>query len=137
MSDTTVTRDETQTDYTIVDAAGRVQQVGNMPAWMVADQDAHVPDGGHILPGRADFYADYADSSTTPWLLKARPQNSAVLSGMKISNVPNPSAVTIGGDEPVMVTDGEVELEFTQPGTFDIKVSSWPMLDVTFSVTVP
>jgi hypothetical protein len=56
---------------------------------------------------------------------------------MKISNVPNPSAVTIGGDEPVMVTDGEVELEFTQPGTFDIKVSSWPMLDVTFSVTVP
>jgi hypothetical protein len=139
MSDTTidteVQRDETQTDYTIVDSTGRVQQIGSMPAWMLADQDAHVPEGGRLLPGSADFYADYADSSTTPWTLKPRPQNPAVLRGMTISDVPSPSAVTVGGDEPVTVTDGEVELSFSHAGTYTVVVSCFPWLDASFTVT--
>jgi hypothetical protein len=122
-----------------VSSDGRLHQTGLMPRWMLASQDAAAPAGGHVLelPEGADLAQDYADQSTTPWTVKARPDNSAVLTGMKISNVPNPSTITIDGGEPATVTDGEVDLEFTQPGTYVIQVSSWPMLDATFTVTEP
>lgn len=132
-------RDQTQVFYVLAGSDGRLHQIGKMPRWMLPAQDAIAPAGGHVLevPEDADLEQDYADSSTTPWTVKDRPANTAAIDGMKISNVPNPSTVTIDGGEPATVTDGEVDLEFTQPGTYVIKVSSWPMLDATFTVTEP
>ena len=70
-------------------------------------------------------------------VITPRPTNPTTLSGMKLLSVPNPATVTIAGVNPQTVTDGEVDLSFTQPGTYRVVVSSWPMLDATFMVTQP
>lgn len=131
MSTVPTPRDESPVDYIHADADGRISQTGRLPRWMLADQVAHMPEGGQMVEGAADVLKDYVkDGARAP-----RPENTAVLNGMKISNVPNPSAVTIGTESPIDVQDGEVDLEFTYPGTYTITVSSWPYLDAIFTVT--
>lgn len=138
MSDEQEVRDETQIHYVFFSAGtGHIQQVGASPRWMLSLQEQHLETGVDWLEtdDPATVFGHYI--ALPEKKVTARPANPATLDGMKISNVPNPSAVTIDGGEPVTVTDGEVELEFTQPGTFVIQVSSWPMLDATFTVTQP
>jgi hypothetical protein len=124
-------RDHTLTRYVIADATGKILGNGNIPAFMLADQ-VLLPGGSHVL-GTGDTTTQYV----TNGVITARPPNPTTLSGMQLSNVPNPSSVTIDAANPQQVTDGEVELSFTQPGTYTIVVSSWPMLDATFKVTQP
>ena len=123
--------DYTMTQYVIAQANGQITGTGNVPAFMVGAQTP--PQGGSIVIGVANWATDYVlNGAITP-----RPANTATISGMTISNVPNPSTVTIAGGSPTTVTDGEVDLSFTQPGTYTVVVSSWPMLDATFQVTQP
>ena len=131
MSDTAETIDTTMTAYVAADARGAIVVSGVVPRWML---DAQIPpQGGTIVIGQGRARTDYiANGAITP-----RPANTATISGMTISNVPNPSTVTIAGGSPTTVTDGEVDLSFTQPGTYTVVVSSWPMLDATFQVTQP
>jgi hypothetical protein len=121
----------TLTDFVISDATGRIVLKGNIPAYQLYTLD--VPEGGQILDVKGDIDLDYVTNKT----LTKRPVNPTTLSGMKLMNVPNPSSVTIAGVNPQTVTDGEVDLEFTQPGTYTIVVSSWPALDANFTVTQP
>ena len=121
--------DYTLTDYVVADAVGAIQHHGRIPMFMIASQP--LQDGQVSVLGTGTAATSYILDG----VVTARPANTAVLDGMKISNVPNPSTVTIDGGEPATVTDGEVDLEFTQPGTYSIQVSSWPMLDATFTVT--
>lgn len=122
-------RDYTPTDIVYADSSGKITATGRVPAFMVPDQPP--PDGGSVAIGKADKSLHYV----TGGAIAERPANPSTLSGLRISNVPNPSTVTIDGENPYTVTDGEVDLEFTQPATYTVTVSSWPMLDATFQVT--
>jgi hypothetical protein len=124
-------RDHTLTQYMIVDATGAIKGNGNIPAFMLAAQTPP-PGGSHVL-GTGDRSLHYVKDGVRT----DRPANPTTLSGMKLSNVPNPSTVIIGTETAQTVTDGEVDLSFTQPGTYTVVVSSWPMLDTTFKVTQP
>jgi hypothetical protein len=129
MSDIPPALDYTQTSYAVADSTGKIVVVGTIPAFMVSNQVP--PTGGSLARGAADMSADYILNG----VITPRPANPSTLSGVTISNVPNPSSVIIAGGSPTQVTDGEVDLSFTQPGTYAVVVSSWPALDATFSVT--
>jgi hypothetical protein len=119
----------------------------NMIPWVLADSTGRLlfaartiqlqidgcspAEGQEIALGVGNVNTDYVkDHVITP-----RPVNSSVLTGMTISNISNPSTVAVDGGEPSQVTDGEVDLEFTQPGTYTVVVSGWPELDAVFEVT--
>lgn len=51
----------------------------------------------------------------------------------KIINAPIPGVVTINNTE-YPYNESTIELSFDQPGTYTIKVSSWPYLDKEFVV---
>lgn len=121
--------DLTQTPYVIADTKGEITLSGLIPAFMVSLQPLEA--GQSIVLGEGRHGVDYVLNG----VITPRPANPSTISGMKISNVPNPSTVTIDGVNPQTVTDGEVDLSFTQPGTYAVVVSSWPMLDATFKVT--
>jgi len=123
----------TTVPYAFADAAGHVFQIGKMPADMLAVQGAYAAPGTQVIAGEARLALDYILNGA----ITQRPANPTTLTGMKLLNVPNPATVTIAGVNPQAVTDGEVDLEFTQPGTYSVVVSAWPMLDATFSVTQP
>lgn len=123
--------DHTATDYVVADANGAIQHHGSIPRFMVDSQP--LAEGHSIVLGTGNGRDHYVhNGAITP-----RPANPTTLSGMKLLNVPNPSSVTIDGVNPHQVTDGEVDLEFTQPGTYTVTVSSWPALDATLTVTQP
>ena len=65
-----------------------------------------------------------------------RPANPARLDGMTLRELPTPGTIHIDGasypyDEPT------VELEFEHPGTYKVRVESWPHLDKEFEVENP
>lgn len=62
-----------------------------------------------------------------------RPENPAVLSIQTLNNVPVPAQVIINGVS-YETTESVVELEFTQPGTYVVKVVAWPYLDKEFTI---
>lgn len=121
----------TQTAFVLADSAGKIVQWGSMPYSMISLQQP--PAGGSIVIGSGNPATDYVFNG----VITRRPTNPSTIAGMTISNVPNPSNVTIGAGTPQTVVDGVVNLSFTQPGTYTVVVSSWPMLDATFTVTQP
>lgn len=118
-------------EFTIADKSGRIVVSGSVPPFMIDDQP--IPDQGDIVSGIGDPNTQYVRGGA----LAARPANTARLKGMTIRDVPNPSTVSVDGGETHLCTDGTVELHFTQPGTYQVVVSSWPLLDAIFSVTQP
>jgi hypothetical protein len=121
--------DYTQTVFAVADSTGLITMIGSVPAFMISAQTT--PTGGSLVLGAANLTTDYVLNG----VITPRPANPTTISGMQLSSIPNPSTVTIAGESPTTVTDGEVELSFTQPGTYDVQVSSWPALTATFSVT--
>ncbi|MFP3564683.1 hypothetical protein [Paraburkholderia sp. SIMBA_030] len=114
--------------FLAADAAGKILYFGSVPQSMLAVQV--VPEGGQIVEGVGYPATDYiVAGAITP-----RPANSATLDGMTLKNVPASAVVSVDATD-YAVTDGTVELSFTQPGTYAVKVSAWPMLDATFEVT--
>jgi hypothetical protein len=123
--------DWTMSDYVVSDSNGRILVAGWVPSHMI---DSHpVKDGQSIIRDKGHPETHYVSEGA----VHERPVNPTTLVGMKLLNVPNPSSVTIAGEGPHQVTDGEADLEFTQPGTYKVVVSSWPALDAVFEVTQP
>lgn len=67
---------------------------------------------------------------------RPRPQMGTNLEGSRLKNVPIPSLITINGVE-YPCNESEVALEFDQPGTYKIIISSWPYLDKEFTYENP
>jgi hypothetical protein len=63
----------------------------------------------------------------------ARPDNPTTVSGQTLDNVPTPATIIINGTS-YDINESRVELGFSQPGTYDVKVVAWPYLDKEFSV---
>jgi len=120
-----------QTDYVVHDADGAIVLVGNMPNFMLVDQP--LEEGHTIAEGKGRWDTHHVVAGE----IKGRQPNPATASGLRLSDVPNPSDVTIDGGNPQRVTDGVVDLSFTLPGTYEVRVHSWPYLDAVFKVTQP
>lgn len=65
-----------------------------------------------------------------------RPENPTTLHGLTLENVPVPSTIVIGGTY-YEATESTVELSFNLPGTYRVKVISWPYLDKEITVENP
>jgi hypothetical protein len=115
-------------DYLIHDQTGRIYVKARMPEKMI-DQQV-VPAGHSLLLVTCDMDTDWVTGGE----LQPRPVNSTTLNGMKLTNVPAGATVTIEGTD-YTVTDGTADLSFSQPGTYTVTVSAFPMLDATFEVT--
>jgi hypothetical protein len=117
----------TQTDYVVSDATGKIILVGSVPVSMLAIQP--LASGQSITLGTADINLDWVSNGA----VALRPANPATLSGTTLSNLPNPSTVTINGTA-YTVTDGTLDMTFPNPGTYAINVSSpFPLLDANFT----
>lgn len=86
----------------------------------------------YIVQGEANVDLDWVDGHA----IVRRPENPTVLDGMTLRNLPIPCVITIDGTAHDS-TDETAELSFSQPGTFTVVVSAFPMLDATFQVTQP
>lgn len=120
--------DFTRTAYVVADSTGRIILTGLIPAVMIQHQQT--PEGGAIVLGDGGFDTDWvSDGVITP-----RPQNTATLSGMSLTKLPTPCTITV---ESVThdCADDHCDLSFSQPGTYTVTVSAFPMLDATFEVT--
>lgn len=65
-----------------------------------------------------------------------RPANPARLDGMTLRDLPTPGTIHIG-DAHYPYDEPAVELEFEHPGTYTVRVESWPHLDKEFEVENP
>lgn len=65
-----------------------------------------------------------------------RPANPARLDGMTLRDLPTPGTIHIG-DAQYPYDEPAVELEFEHPGTYTVRVESWPYLDKEFEVENP
>jgi hypothetical protein len=120
--------DNAPIDYVVADATGRILIKGRIPAFML---DIQPLQSGHVLvPGIASLDVDYVSGGK----ITPRPANSATLSGMTLENLPIPCTITVNGAAHAC-TDPTATLSFSQPGTYPVSVSAWPMYDATFEVT--
>ena len=62
-----------------------------------------------------------------------RPKNPCYADGQTLLNVSVPSVVWVN-DTKYECNESTVELEFDQPGTYTIRVQSWPYLDAEFEI---
>jgi hypothetical protein len=120
--------DQIQTQYVVADAGGRIQFYGSVPAFMLEYQVA--PEGGSVLTGAGAPETHYVQGGA----IVERPANTATLKGMELQNLPVPCTITLDGTDHAC-TDDSCELSFSHAGTYQVKVSAWPMLDATFEVT--
>lgn len=65
-----------------------------------------------------------------------RPDNPCVLFGRKLTDLPESGILYING-KPYEFTGPTVELEFDQPGSYVIRIESWPYLDKEFTIENP
>lgn len=68
--------------------------------------------------------------------LTLRPSQETVLEGNVISGIPVPATLSIN-KETYSVNESRVELDFDQPGSYKIRVESWPFLDKEFTFENP
>ncbi|CAG9228915.1 hypothetical protein [Burkholderia vietnamiensis] len=115
-------------DYLIHDSNGRIMTRARMPDAMIDIQD--VPAGCTLVRAACDINLDWVEAGQ----VKPRPSNTATLDGMSLRNLPAPCTIEING-EAHDCTDKTADLSFSQPGTYRVVVSAWPMLDAVFEVT--
>lgn len=68
--------------------------------------------------------------------VRPRPANPARLDGMTLRDLPTPGTIHIG-DAQYPYDEPTVDLEFEHPGTYKVRVESWPYLDKEFDVENP
>lgn len=112
--------------YLIHDHEGRIIQTGTIPEDMLALQ--HV-NGGTVMAGVANLNTDYVvDGAVTP-----RPAQDTRLIAGTLTHLPVPCTIHIDGNAHAC-TDDVVELEFTYPAAYAVRVEAFPYLDAEFNV---
>lgn len=118
-----------QADYVIFDDDGFILEGGRVYASKVA-----ACAGPHVLagPGRPDTH--YVDLSGPTILLRG--PSTALVSGTDITDLPNPTWLTVDGTTHV-VTDGVAELSFADPGTYEVRLRTPSQADAILKVIAP
>jgi hypothetical protein len=115
--------------FVVYDATGRILRYGSCPADLITVQ-AQEDETSVEFDGQVSDATHYFDGSA----IIPRPTNPATLDGLDINDVPANSVLEIEGTR-YPVTDMVVHLSFTFPGTYNVKLFSFPWLDTSFEVT--
>ena len=111
--------------------AGEVTEWGDQTSFGI---NYEIHNGGRIAHGGGspDFWVDVETRLVHP-----KTENPCYLDeiAMVVRNVPSPATVIIGLDR-YPCDDGEADLEFTQPGTYDVIISPLRHLPKTFKVVI-
>jgi hypothetical protein len=97
--------------------------------------DIHEDVEGSYLEGIGDIrthWVEFSDKGVPA--IRDKEPSTAVVEGMNITGLPNPSTVTVRGVTTV-ITDGTAEFEFGQPGDYEVLVQTLTQLDNTLTVT--
>jgi hypothetical protein len=121
--------------YTTYDRDGRLLSVKTTNVYPIDDLMA-APYGLYV-EGRWDTRDYYVDVTMTPRAIKLRPPNPTLITGTTLYNIPLPAYLRINDSGLIEVTDSTVELNFPLPGTYHIKVLTFPQVDAEFTVVVP
>lgn len=105
------------------DDVGRILFSAEVPASMIGLQ------GDDTAVGDADHRLDYVVDGK----IRRRPANTAVQTSKGLEALPIPCVVIVRGVS-YPCNDGVVDLSFSEPGTYEVSVVAWPMLDATFEV---
>ena len=116
--------------YITYDAQGKILQLNQCPDEMYAMQTAAAGQF-HLIDGTSDIANNYVSNNGVLPRLKS----TATITGNTITNMINPSTVSINGKF-YTINDTTVTLTFPKAGAYNIVVSAWPYLDATFTVTV-
>lgn len=115
--------------FIIYDDAGRILEVSSVPQEMLALQSGP---GRHLMLGKANWDSHFIENEQ----IAVRPANTATLVDGKLKNLPVPCTIYING-RAYPCEDGEADLAFTYPGTYQMLVEAFPYLDATFALTLP
>lgn len=118
-----------QPDYIIpltsYDDNGRIISNHTVPQSM---RDIQV---GNFLDGHFDSATHYVvGGQAVP-----RPPCPAVLDGLAFNGMPASSTLVVNGQS-FEVTEATVELTFSKPGQYNLRIVCWPYLDGNFSVRI-
>lgn len=117
-------------EISIYNARGEITTVMSGDAVAIQNTVDNITDGW--VDGAWDGKVKYVSGGS----VLDRPENTATLSGLTLLNVPIPSTIQIG-NQFYECTDGTAELAFNLPGTYKVKVISWPHLPKEFTVENP
>jgi hypothetical protein len=115
--------------FVVYDGTGRILRYGSCPTDLIEVQ-AGAGETAIEFDGQVSDATNYFNGTE----IVARPANPATLSGMDIIDVPDGSVLEIEGTR-YPVTGTTVHLSFTFPGTYDVRLFSFPWLDTSFEVT--
>jgi hypothetical protein len=120
--------------YTVYDRDGRLLARKTTNVYPIDDVMAE-PYGLYVdgLWETADYYVDVTMPTRA---LKLRPPNPTLITGTTIYNIPLPAQMRINNSGLIPITDSTVELNFPLPGTYHIKVLTFPQVDAEFTVVV-
>ncbi len=109
---------------------GAIIQFGSMALGFIMDMEA----AGRNILRKSGATMDHRINLDT-LELERKPPCSAVLEGTTLTNLPLPCWVRIDFER-YEVTDGVLEMEFVQPGTYRAVVSSGTHMEGVYEVTV-
>jgi hypothetical protein len=116
-------------NYAIYNSLGYIRQISTTTNSTELDSIL-LPGESYIeVPPEVNNYAYYIRSDKHYAL---RPTQECFMEGLFIKNIEVPSLIYINGDR-YIVDEPVVELEFDQPGTYKIRIESWPYLDKEFT----
>lgn len=92
-------------------------------------------DGYGLIDGDHNPSTHYIDITADPPVVIERPVQSTTLAGNALTNLPIPATLYIN-NEAYAIDDGEAELNILLPGTYRLRVESWPYQDWECEVTV-
>lgn len=115
---------------TLYDSTGRICGVISAPDEAL-DANKTMP-GCSWIEGKFNAATHWVDNGE----VLPRPTNPTELLGFVLSNVPTPATIKIDAEE-YQTAVSTVELEFAAPGSYKVKVMSWPYLDKEFAIDYP
>lgn len=94
-----------------------------------------LPEHGWVEGDPISGFLYYVDITADPPVVIERPVQSTTLAGTALTNLPIPATLYING-EAYAIDDGEAELNILLPGTYRLRVESWPYQDWEEEVTI-
>lgn len=110
-------------------ATGRIVQISTTPKAQEVERILQAGQDYVLVPSSTYGPTEYIHNGR----LATRPEMPTDLNGLTLTDVPVPCLVYINR-EAYMTEDSTVELEFDQPGTYNIRLECWPYLDKEFTV---
>jgi hypothetical protein len=114
--------------YCKADDTGRIIEYGSLSPYtfLYRIDPAYVYDPVGVTP-ETHYVSD--------GMVRERPRMELQRHGQQLSGLPDPCTVTIN-NQPYTVTGSQVDLDFPQPGQYQVVLSAWPWQEVALEITI-